>query len=240
MKIRTAVSMACFLLTAAFCGHQENIAVNQLTEQEKREGWQLLFDGESTKGWRGYNRSDVGEGWIVDNGVLACLGKGGDIGGDIITEEQFKDFELRFEWRIEAGGNSGVFYHVIEDKRFKAPYETGPEYQLIDDFGFPAELQPWQETGADYAMYPAGKGKNLNPAGEWNSTRILFERGHVEHWLNGEKILEFEAWSEDWIGRVNAGKWKDFPEYGKAKKGRIGLQDHGDKAWFRNIKIKIL
>jgi hypothetical protein len=147
---------------------------------------------------------------------------------------------LYLEWNISKGGNSGIFYHIVEDPKYDAPYKTGPEYQLIDDTGYPGDLEDWQQAGADYAMYAANDQKILNPAGEWNSSRIIFDNGHVEHWLNGVKVIEFQAWSEDWNQRREAGKWKDVPGYGAAKTGHIGLQDHGNMVWFRNIKIKKL
>ncbi|MFP4488968.1 MAG: DUF1080 domain-containing protein, partial [Bacteroidales bacterium] len=121
------------------------------------------------------------------------------------------------------------------------PYLTGPEYQLIDDEGYPGELEDWQKAGADYAMYvPDPEKKSLKPAGEWNSSRIVFDNGHVEHWLNGEKILEFEAWTPEWFELKNSGKWEDAPEYGLAHSGHISLQDHGSRVWFRDMKIKEL
>lgn len=231
------ILMGIFLIILS-CGQQGRKTPNHLTRMEIREGWKLLFDGKTTEGWRGYLEENVGNGWIVEDGMLACLGKGGDIGGDIITTDQYGNFELTLEWKISAGGNSGVFYHVVEDTQYAAAYMTGPEYQLIDDAGYPGDLEPWQEAGADYAMYVAGENKKLMPAMEWNRTRIVFDNGRVEHWLNGEKIVAFEAWSEEWEERVAKGKWKDFPAYGQARIGHIGLQDHGDRIWFRNIKIK--
>jgi len=211
-----------------------------LSEQEVQAGWGLLFDGKTTAGWRGYKQDSIPPGWTVEGGELVCGGQGGDIGGDIITIEQYDNFELNLEWKIAEGGNSGIFYHVVEDMKYQAPYETGPEYQLIDDIGFPDPLEEWQKTGADYAMFTAGDEKILHPVGEWNLSKIVFDNGHVEHRLNGVKIIEFEAWSEEWDQRREAGKWKDYPDYGTAPTGHIGLQDHGHKIRFRNIKLKHL
>lgn len=210
------------------------------TQASAEDGeWIPLFNGDNLAGWQGYKENDVA-GWKVEDGVLVCQGKGADVGGDIITEEKYCNFELKWEWKISEGGNAGLFYHVLKGDEYDAPYETGPEYQLLDDVGFPSELEDWQLAGADYGMYPPNEKKELKPVGEWNTSRIIFDDGHVEHWLNGEKIVEFEAWSDEWKQRVEDGKWSDYPDYGKAECGYIGLQDHGHKAWFRNIKIKEL
>jgi hypothetical protein len=213
---------------------------SEASAEKSPEGeWIPLFNGNNLEGWQGYKGDDI-QGWKVEDDVLVCLGKGADIGGDIITEKKYCDFELKWEWKISEGGNAGVFYHVLKGDKYNAPYETGPEYQLLDDKGYPGELKEWQLTGADYAMYVPNDKKELKPVGEWNSSRIVFDDGHVEHWLNGKKIVEFEAWSEDWKKRVEEGKWNDYPDYGKAECGYFGLQDHGHKAWFRNIKVKPL
>ena len=209
---------------------------NSLSSIKKESDWELLFDGKTTNGWRNFKKDSVSKGWIVQDGNLIALGKGGDLGGDIITDREFENFELHLEWRISQGGNSGIFYHVLEDS-FQTVYATGPEYQLIDNVGFPQKLEDWQMAGANYAMHPASNVK-LKPIGEFNSTRIIVNGSHVEHWLNGIKVLEFEQWTDDWKNKVNSCKWKDFSAYGIAKKGHIGLQDHGDTVWFRNIKIR--
>ena len=172
--------------------------------------------------------------------------------------EEFGNFELYVEWKIPEGGNSGIFYHVKE-KGYNSPTQMAPEYQLIDDENYasihdltdynksvgvtkdPEKLQTWQQTAADYAMYPANPAKkNLNPVGEWNTTRIIFTPEKVEYWLNGKKTVSFVPWSDDWYKRKNSGKWNHTPDYGKYKEGYIALQDHSSPIWFRNIKIKKL
>ena len=148
---------------------------------------------------------------------------------------------MKIEWKLAPEGNSGILYHVIEGEELHATYYSGPEYQIIDDIGFPGGVGPYNSTGADYAMTPADTiQKVLNPIGEWNSSRIIFDNGNVEHYLNGKKIVQFTAWNDDWHEKVAKGKWKNFPAYGKAKTGYIGLQDHGSKIWFKNINIKRL
>ena len=204
---------------------------------------QYLFDGKTAEGWRAYNGDNgLPEGWVVEGETLKSLGQGGDIGGDIVYgNEEFGEFELSLEWKISEGGNSGIFYHVVEDDKYDAPYYVAPEYQIIDQKGFPSKLEPWQSIGGDYGMYdPEYSDEDLKEVGEWNTSRIRFTEEKVTYWLNGKKTLEFVPWSEDWEKRKSEGKWKDFPDYGTARKGLIGLQDHGSYTWFRNIKIKKL
>jgi hypothetical protein len=214
---------------------------NSLTDAEKEEGWMLLFDGINTDGWRAFNGTSFPEGWVVEDGSLKALGTGGDIGGDIVfAPVDFEEFELEFTWKIGEGGNSGVFYHVVEDPKYKAPYETGPEYQVIDQLGFPHPLEDWQSLAADYAMYSPDLEGVVKPAGEWNESRIVFSEQGASYWLNGKKTVEFIPYSEDWTTRRNSGKWDSFPDYAKSKTGLIALQDHGSEAWFKNIKIRPL
>lgn len=233
-------SLVCFLLSCTWNDRKTTVSNNVL---ENDADWTVLFDGESLTGWHGFNKTSPIDNWIVEEGVLTCLGKtgGSDIGGDIVSDQEFGNFELEWQWKIAIGGNSGLMYHVIESPKYKAPYETGPEYQLIDDIGFPGKLEDWQKAGANYAMNPADTSKKmLKPVGEWNSSSILYRDGHVEHWLNGQKIVEFEEGSSAWEHEKKDGKWKDFPDYKLVNSGRIALQDHGDRAWFRNIRIREL
>lgn len=212
---------------------------NVLTDEEKEEGWQLLFDGKSLDNWRGYKMDSVPSNWVVEDHCLVTLGQGGDAFGDIITRDTFANFDLKIEWKLSPAGNSGVFYHVVEGDEYPTVYATGPEYQLIDDLGYPEKLEDWQTTGANYGLNPP-KNPKLKPAGEWNSSEIIVNGPHVIHYLNGEKVVEFDMWTDEWKEAVKNSKWKDYPGYGLAKTGYIGLQDHGNKIWFRNIKIKRL
>jgi hypothetical protein len=235
---------------------------DQTEKTTEADHWTYLFDGVSTEGWRAYNGDSLPPGWIAKDSVLTFdteLGLEQDYTGgkDILYGlEEFDNFELYVEWKLPKGGNSGIFYHIKEDKSKSGPSGVAPEYQLIDDLNYadihdltpynlslgntenPAELQPLQQTASDYAMYPADPNKTLNPVGEWNTTRIIFTPEQVEHWLNGEKVLSFEPWSEEWYEKKNAGKWKDSPDYGRFKTGYIGFQDHSSPIWFRNIKIR--
>jgi hypothetical protein len=211
------------------------------TMKDKHGKWISLFDGKTLNGWHAFNKPGEIKNWTIEDSAMVCLGAAkGDTGGDIVTDNEYENFELTWDWKITKGGNSGVMYHVVENSKYKAPYETGPEYQLIDDIDFPGKLEEWQKTGADYAMNTTNDKKKVNPVGEWNTSKIVYNNGHVEHWLNGEKVVEFEAGNEAWLKEKNTGKWKDFPDYGITKKGRIALQDHGNKAYFKNIMIREL
>tara|TARA_B100000686_G_scaffold355370_1_gene473750 strand:- start:10583 stop:11284 length:702 start_codon:yes stop_codon:yes gene_type:complete len=211
--------------------------------------WIYLFDGLTTNGWRGYNLEAMPPGWIVKEGSLTFetelrLESDYKGGGNIIyVLEEFDNFELYLEWKLPDGGNSGVFYHLKEG--YQDPSIVSPEYQLLDDLKWEeinnAKLEDWQKTASDYAMYSAeGPDKIIKPAGEWNSTRIIFTPKKVEHWLNGKLVVSFVPWSDDWYNRKQSGKWKNSPDYGSFKKGFIGLQDHDSPLWFREIKIKKL
>ena len=211
--------------------------------------WINLFDGKTTDGWRVYNGEEIPKKWAVVDGNLTFntelkLEDDFSGGGDIIYfKEEFENFELFVEWKLPKGGNSGILYHVKEG--YNSPFDVSPEYQLLDDDGWEeinnAKLEQWQKAGADYAMYtPDDNKKQLNPAGEWNSSKIVYTEKKVEHWLNGELILSFVPQSEDWYQRKNSGKWKDYPNYAKFKRGYIALQDHDSPIWFKTIKLRPL
>lgn len=222
---------------------EEVVMDNSLTPDEKAAGWMLLFDGQSLDGWRAFNGDTTPSNWIVEDGVMKGLGATGgeDFGGDIVFDGmEFEEFEMEFTWKISPGGNSGVFYHVVEGPDYKAPYYTGPEYQVIDQLGFPQPLEDWQSLAADYAMYVPDYEGVVKPAGEWNTSKIIFSEEGASYWLNGKKTVEFVPYSKDWETRRNSGKWEEFPDYKIAKKGLIALQDHGDPVWFKNIKIRTL
>jgi hypothetical protein len=197
-----------------------------------------LFDGKTLAGWHGFNKPGEVKNWKIEDSALVCLGASKDAaGGDIVSDKEYENFELNWKWKVTKGANSGVIYHSIEDPKYKTTYETGPEYQVIDDKGFPEKLEETQKAGSDYAMTTPNDKKKLMPVGEWNSSKIIFDKGHVEHWLNGEKIVEFQAWDDKWNALKKAGKWKDYPDYGMAKKGHIALQDHGNKVYYKDITI---
>ena len=243
MKTLAAVICGSALIAATGCSEQKP---NTLSQAEIADGWELLFDGKTLDGWRDYNGDSLTQPWTVVDGCIQAAGDGSDLSGYIVTDREFDNFILDWDWKLGYGGNSGMIYHVVEDPYFKVPFVTGPEYQLIDNEGWeevnaPSKLEEWQKLGVDYAMHlPDADSMFVNPQGEWNNSRIVFDNGHVEHYLNGHKILEFDAWTDDWFERKNAGKWEMAPEYGLAERGVICLQDHGSPASFRNIKIKQL
>ena len=208
---------------------------NTLTAAEKAAGWRLLFDGRTSAGWHVFGAGPV-VGWDIADGAMIALGQGG--GHDIVTDDEFDNFELAIDWKVSPRANSGIFFNVVE-KGYDVIYATGPEYQLIDDEGWPTKLEDWQRTGSNYAMHPP-LARAAKPVGEWNQTRIIVDRGHVQHWLNGAKTADYQLWTPEWEALRAAGKWKDFPAYGRAKKGRLGLQDHGNKVWFRNINVRTI
>jgi hypothetical protein len=207
---------------------------NMLTSAERAGGWRLLFDGSTTKGWRGYKSQSVPNGWRAVNGTLK---KDGSV-GDLLTNDQFANFELVVDWMIATGGNSGIFYRGTEE--YDHIYWSAPEYQLLDDANAPDGKSRLTSAAAAYALYPSPSGI-VKPANQWNSTRIVVNGAHVEHWLNGQKVVQYELWSPDWEAKVNASKFKDWPNYGRAKRGYISIQgDHDGALTLRNIKIRAL
>ncbi|WP_272957162.1 3-keto-disaccharide hydrolase [Zunongwangia profunda] len=222
---------------------------NQLSEKEKEEGWRLLFDGKSTDGWRGYLKDSFPEkGWIIEDGALKVQGAGtGEAGngGDIIFDEEFKDFELSLEWKISEGGNSGIFY-LAEEIEGEPIFTSAPEMQILDNDRHPdAKLgkDGNRQAGSLYDLIPA-RPQNAKPVGEWNKVSVLVYRGTVVHTQNGENVVEYHLWTDEWKEMIKDSKFKDWKSFlnagGDDKKGYIGLQDHGDDVWFRNIKIKEL
>lgn len=224
--------------TSMESSEDESESLNTLTDTETKEGWRLLFDGRSMDGWRAF-KNQQNNSWEVSNGTLHCKpfnDNGDNHRSDLITKEQFKNFDLRFEWRITPQANTGVMYHVTEE--LNETYMTGPEYQIVDDDGYPGEMVDTQKSGAVYHMYAPSIETKLNPIGEWNDSRIVVNNNHAEHWLNGVKIAAYAIQSDDWKSKIASSKWKDFPRFGIPENGHIALQDHRNEVWFRNLKIR--
>lgn len=211
-------------------------AVNTLGPQEKAAGWELLFDGTSLDGWRGYRQAALPQaGWEVKDGMLRAVAKAK--GGELITVRKFGDFEFSWEWRIAAGGNNGVKYFVTEDR----PRAPGHEYQMLDDARHPdGRVGPKRQTAAFYDVLPPAADKPVKPAGEWNTSRIVVSGDRVEHWLNGTRVLNYELGSPDVLAGLAASKFKPYPDFGTKLTGHIMLTYHNDECWFRNLKVREL
>jgi hypothetical protein len=244
---KLAIMLFLPFMIACSGGNQSNQEQSaEAVEEAPEEEWIMLFNGENLDGWKRYGADEIGPLWSAQNGTILCDGEGlgegsGEWGGSLITLEQFGNFELEVEWKISPGGNSGILYHVVESPEYSHAYSTGPEYQVLDDGGWKGdELTPAQMAGSNYDMYAAPEDKKLNPAGQWNSSRIIYNDGHVEHYLNGKLTVEFDEGSEEFKERYENSKWPDYPGWNKYKTGSIALQDHGAPVWFRNIRIRRL
>jgi hypothetical protein len=215
-------------------GQQKNAVQPQRVE---KDGWIQLFNGKDLTGWRGYNKPDASEtSWHVEDGLLTVPATGqGDTKGrrDLITDATYEQFDLRWEWKISQGGNSGVKYFVVEDR----PDAIGHEYQMIDDERHPdAKIGPHRQTAAFYDVFPAHD-RPMKPAGEWNTSEVIVRGKHVEHWLNGKKVLEYEMESPELLAAIQKSKFKGIDRFSKLIPGHILVQDHGDAVWFRKIEI---
>jgi hypothetical protein len=239
MRKLVFILLAGILIVSVSCKN------NQKKESATEDKWITLFDGASTNGWRGVNKTVLPAAWVVENGTLHCIGSGkgeagADNGGDILYDKKFGNFHLKFEWKIAEGGNSGVMYLGQEIPEWPI-WKTAPEFQLLDNARHPDAMlgkDGNRQAGSLYDLFQA-KPQNTKPAGEWNSAEILVYKGTVIHRQNGEVILEYHLWTDDWKKRVAESKFPDLnPVWANvAQEGFIALQDHGDDVWFRNIKI---
>lgn len=210
--------------------------LNTLSEAEREAGWRLLFDGTSLDGWRGYQRDSIPGGWTVDEAALHFEGEGRN-STTLITDEEFSNFELRLEWKIAEQGNSGIMYRATEAT--EDAYRTGPEYQVLDNTVLDSVAGSIHQAGALYGLYAPSE-VVARPAGTYNQARIVVNRSHVQHWLNGTKLLEAEMGSDDWSERVAGTKFEDYAGFAESESGHIALQDHGHPVWYRNIKLRPL
>jgi hypothetical protein len=225
--------------TSVKTSEESRVVENQLTDVQRSDGWVTLFDGKSLEGWR-FFKNQENNSWEVADGTLHCkpfLDNAENKRSDLITVEKYDNFELSFDWKISPQGNSGVMFHVSENH--DQPYATGPEYQIIDNEGYPGDLEDTQLTGANYGMHTASV-KELNKVGDWNNSKIIVNKNKVEHWLNGSQVLTYEIGTPEWDSLKKTSKWKDFPAYGTTSTGHIDLQDHGNEVWFKNIFLKKL
>ena len=227
---RTTVIVAATLIVATLGGWRVDVT-GQTTSD--RTGWRALFDGTSAAAWRGYQRPDLPDDWQVVDGTLARVGPA----GDIITVDRFESFELHFDWKVERGGNSGIFFGVSEDG--DAVWHSGPEFQILHNAGHRDGQEPITSAGSNYAVHPPVRDVT-RPVGEWNEARLIVDGKRVEHWMNGVQLLVYERGSADWKARVAASKFADLPDYGMVSSGHLAIQDHGDPVWFRNIRIRTI
>lgn len=209
---------------------------NFLTDVEKQEGWRLLFDGKSLAGWHNFKKTGKPvQGWSISDDALVRSGAG----GDLTTDATFANYELKVDWRVEPGANSGIIYGVSEADPNRYPWETGPEMQVLDNAEHPDGRNPLTSAGSDYALYAPDRDVT-RPVGFYNEARIIVRGDHVEHWLNGTKLLEYTWGGDEWQRLVKNSKFGGMPRYGTVRDGHIVLQDHGDRVWFRNVKIRPL
>jgi hypothetical protein len=197
-----------------------------------------LFNGKDLTGWQFYKGKENNSWEVTADGLLHCKAfDGNEKRADLMTVADYENFEFTWEWKIAAQGNSGVMFGVVE--MYDEPYLSGPEYQLLDDIGYPGKIEDWQKTSSNYGMHVAD-GAQPKPVGEWNTSKIVVNKKHVEHWLNGKKVVDYELGSDDWKERKAKSKWNEAAGYGSFSKGRICLQDHGGEVWFKNINIVAL
>ena len=215
----------------------KNATPNTLTDKEKKNGWKLLFDGTTTNGWRGYNMTAFPDSWAIEDGCFTMNTTGAEESQDVIYDKQYKNFVLNVEYKLTPAANSGIVYQIREDSAYKFPYETGPEFQVIDHEGWPDKLEDWQINGSNYAMYPP-MAKPFKAVGEWNDLFLYVNGNKVTQILNGVVVVEYEKYSDEWKKLRNSGKWSDYPDWGKFDEGFISLQNHGTKVWYRSIKLK--
>lgn len=217
---------------------------NRLTDEEKNAGWQLLFDGTSKSNFHVFNKKSDGSAWQVADGALQLDTtniKDGKItgGGDLVTNEEYESFDLKLEWKIAPGGNSGILFYVQEGPSFGETYHTGPEMQVLDNAAHPDAKITKHRAGDLYDLITSSP-ETVKPAGEWNQVEVISNKGALEFHLNGTKVLSTTMWDDNWKKMIAASKFKQWKGFGTYKKGRIALQDHGNSVWYRNIKIKKL
>ena len=254
MFMRTIVFAALLLVGQTACGtgvSSTPVSVdtlptpNKLTKQERQEGWELMFDGLTTRGWHKYGGKVVGTAWRVADGSLyldTTQKENWQIkgGGDIMSDEQYSDFHLKLEWKIAKNGNSGIMFYAQEDTtKYRWPWETAPEMQVLDNNGHPDAKIITHRAGDLYDLISA-KPETVRVAGQWNQVEIKSLKGQLEFWLNGVNVVSTTLWEDGWKKMVAASKFSKMPDFGKFKKGHIALQDHGDMVWYRNIKIRKL
>jgi Domain of Unknown Function (DUF1080) len=223
----------------------ETAAANTLSDKEKAEGWQLLFNGQNTAGWHKYGGAPVGKAWKIADGTMyldTTVKENWQVkdGGDIVTDSSFENFHLRLEWKIAKDGNSGIMFYVHEDTtKYKYPWQTAPEMQVLDNAGHPDSKIPKHRAGDLYDLISVSK-ETVKPYGEWNLAEVKCVNGKLDFYLNGENVISTQLWDENWKKLVAGSKFSTMPGFGTYKSGKIALQDHGNTVWYRNVMIKKL
>jgi len=238
MRVRIIAPLALAFLICACADSDTDHRTEQSasgTMQAANGEWQVLFDGTSWDAFRGFKQEGMAPGWKIIDGALVQTDPNSK--GDIVTKQQYGDFELTFEWSVSDRGNSGVVYRA--DENHNTPWATGPEYQLLDDKGWGDEEPLKNRAAADYDVYGPSKDV-VKAAGEWNTGRIIANGAHVEHWLNGVKVVEYELWTDKWKADIAASKWANYPDYGTLKSGHIAFQGDDSGVSLRNIRIREL
>lgn len=236
MKNRIPVFLAT-LLIAGCAGKKDTTTDDQQLPSDA--GWLVLFDGTSKDGWHIYNHTSDGSAWIIDDGALHLDPSRAEGRGDLVTDREFENFELELEWKIDSCGNSGIMFNVVESPEYAYTFVTGPEMQVLDNACHPDAKIARHRAGDLYDLI-ASRTETVKPAGEWNSVRIRSNQGHVEFWLNDVQVVTFTMHTPEWDSLIAGSKFKDMPGFGKARRGRIALQDHNDRVWYRNIRIRDL
>jgi hypothetical protein len=244
MRILIVFLLPLLMACSATKTNSMNETANTLTETERAEGWELLFDGASTKGWHTYGKPDsIGRAWQVEDSSIhlnAAAKKDWQTaeGGDIVTANEYDNFHLKLDWKIAKNGNSGIMFYVKEDPIYPYPWHTGPEMQVLDNAGHPDAKITTHRAGDLYDLMSSKE--TVRPAMEWNHVEIISNNNRLQFFLNGEEVLQTSLWDENWRAMIARSKFKDMPAFGTFRSGRISLQDHGDDVWFRNIKIRRL
>lgn len=240
--IRSFVCLAAVVLLSCSTTNTTTMQSSN-TDNAAGEGWIPLFDGKTLNGWHTYGKSGIGKAWKVEDGTLrldAAAKKEWQTaeGGDIVTDQEFEDFHLKLDWKIAPNGNSGVVFYINENPQYPYMWQTGPEMQILDDIGHPDAKINKHRAGDLYDLISSKEA--VKPVGEWNTAEIVSKNGKLDFYLNGQNTLSTTMWDESWRKLIAGSKFKDMPAFGTMRKGKIGLQDHGDNVWFRNIMIKRL
>lgn len=245
--MKKIIAIAVFVVSISCTSSRQSSSpqpvLNNLSSKDQQDGWKLLFDGTSKNGWHVYNAKSDGSAWKVVDGSLyldpKAKGPKGEGGGDIITDEAFENFHLKLEWKLDSAGNSGVIIQAQEDPKYRYAWVTGPEIQVIDNNAHPDAKNKEHRAGDLYDLVAASP-ETVKPIGEWNLMEVVQNKDRLDLYLNGTKVVSTTQWDDNWSRLIADSKFKSMADFGKFRKGKIALQDHGNAVWFRNIKIKSL